>query len=94
MALKGWWCKDKFRLAKLVLDLNPGFLLVFASWSWKFASQTLLKTTTPISRLRGRFYDYRGIKVMPTFHPAYLLRSPDDKRLVWEDVKQIMSAIK
>ena len=55
----------------------------------KFASQMLLKTQTSITALRGRFHDYNGIKVMPTFHPAYLLRNPQDKRLVWADVKMI-----
>lgn len=55
----------------------------------KFASQTLLKTETPISVLRGKFHDYNGVKVMPTFHPAYLLRNPHDKKLVWEDMKKI-----
>jgi DNA polymerase len=55
----------------------------------KFASQTFLKTDTPISALRGKFREYNGIKVMPTFHPAYLLRNPADKRLVWEDMKKI-----
>ena len=55
----------------------------------KFAAQTLLKTDTPISLLRGKFYDYQGIKLIPTFHPAYLLRNPNDKRLVWEDMKKI-----
>jgi len=55
----------------------------------KFASQTLLKTETPITALRGTFQLYDGIKVMPTFHPAYLLRNPQDKRLVWEDMKKI-----
>lgn len=59
----------------------------------KFASQTLLKTETPISALRGTFHDYEGIKVMPTFHPAYLLRNPDDKRLVWDDMKKIMKVL-
>jgi len=53
----------------------------------KFASQTLLKTERPISALRGKFQEYSGIKVMPTFHPAYLLRNPSDKKLVWEDMK-------
>ncbi len=56
----------------------------------KFAAQTLLQTEEPISRLRGRMVDWRGIKLMPTFHPAYLLRNPDDKKLVWQDVQQIM----
>lgn len=55
----------------------------------KFASQTLLKTQTPISALRGKFSEYNGIKVMPTFHPAYILRNPQDKRLVWEDMKKV-----
>jgi len=55
----------------------------------KFAAQTLLRTTEPITRLRGEFRDYRGTKLMPTFHPAYLLRNPRDKRLVWEDMKKI-----
>lgn len=59
----------------------------------KFASQTLLKTTTSISALRGNFQDYNGIKVMPTFHPAYLLRNPDDKKLVWSDMKKIMELL-
>lgn len=55
----------------------------------KFASQTLLNTGVPISALRGKFQEYNGIKVMPTFHPAYLLRNPQDKRLVWEDMKKV-----
>lgn len=55
----------------------------------KFASQTLLKSDTPISRLRGNLYDYHGTKLIPTFHPAYLLRNPGEKRLVWEDMKKI-----
>ncbi len=60
----------------------------------KFAAQTLLKTEDPISRLRGKFFDWRdGIKLMPTFHPAYLLRNPDDKKMVWEDMKKIMKEL-
>jgi len=59
----------------------------------KFASQTLLRDQTSISRLRGKFYDYRNAKLMPTFHPAYLLRNPGDKRLVWEDMKKIRKAL-
>lgn len=55
----------------------------------KFASQMLLNTETTISQLRGNFYEYEGIKVMPTFHPAYLLRNPQDKKLVWADMKKI-----
>ncbi len=55
----------------------------------KFAAQTLLNTETPISKLRGSFHDYRGIKLMPTYHPAYLLRNPAGKREVWLDMKKI-----
>lgn len=55
----------------------------------KFAAQSLLRTLDPISRLRGRVYDYRGAKLIPTFHPAYLLRNPASKREVWEDMKVV-----
>ena len=58
-----------------------------------FAAQTLLATTTPISKLRGRFADYNGIPVMPTYHPAFLLRNPEKKRDVWADAKQIMELL-
>jgi uracil-DNA glycosylase, family 4 len=59
----------------------------------KFASQTLLRTEITISNLRGSFKEYNGIKLMPTFHPAYLLRNPNDKKLVWEDMKKIMKEL-
>jgi DNA polymerase len=55
----------------------------------KFAGQWLLKTAEPISRIRGRLGDYQGIAVMPTWHPAYLLRNPGAKRDVWEDMKTV-----
>jgi uracil-DNA glycosylase family 4 len=55
----------------------------------KFGAQTLLRTLDPISRLRGRVYDFRGAKLVPTFHPAYLLRNPSSKREVWEDMKLV-----
>jgi DNA polymerase len=54
-----------------------------------FAAQTLLKTDTKITALRGRFYEFKGIKIIPTYHPAYLLRNPERKREVWEDMKRI-----
>jgi uracil-DNA glycosylase family 4 len=54
------------------------------------AAQTLLETDTPISRMRGKFFDYRGIPVMCTYHPAYLLRNPAAKKDVWEDMKVLM----
>jgi DNA polymerase len=59
-----------------------------------FAAQTLLRTKVKISQLRGKFHDYQGIKVMPTFHPAYLLRNPHDKRLAWEDLQKVMAELK
>jgi uracil-DNA glycosylase family 4 len=55
----------------------------------KFGAQTLLRTVEPISRLRGRVFEYRGSKLVPTFHPAYLLRNPSSKREVWEDMKLV-----
>ncbi len=58
-----------------------------------FAAQTLLKTRTPITRLRGTWADYHGIPLMPTFHPAYLLRNPADKRVVWGDIQHVMAAL-
>ena len=55
----------------------------------KFAAQSLLKTSDPITRLRGREFTYRGATLIPTFHPAYLLRNPSSKREVWEDMKKV-----
>ena len=55
----------------------------------KFAAQCLLKTDAPITRIRGREFDYRGAVLIPTFHPAYLLRNPSSKRDVWEDMKRV-----
>jgi uracil-DNA glycosylase len=57
------------------------------------AARTLLETDTSISRLRGQFHEAMGIPVMPTFHPAYLLRNPEKKRAVWNDVQQIMKML-
>jgi len=56
----------------------------------KFAVQTLLQSKVPITRIRGNWHTYHGIKLMPTLHPAYLLRSPADKKLVWQDIKKVM----
>lgn len=58
-----------------------------------FAARTLLDTDEPISRLRGRVFDYRGAKLIPTFHPSYLLRSPGNKREAWEDLKTALGLI-
>jgi uracil-DNA glycosylase family 4 len=59
-----------------------------------FAAHTLLKLEAPISVLRGRFHTYQGIPLMPTYHPAYLLRNPGAKKQVWEDVQMIMKALR
>ena len=59
----------------------------------KFAAQCLLKTTDPITRLRGRRFDYRGTTLIPTFHPAYLLRNPSAKREVWDDMKLVRAIL-
>jgi uracil-DNA glycosylase family 4 len=56
----------------------------------KFAAHWLLKTAEPITRLRGRVGEYEGIHVMPTYHPAYLLRNPAGKKDVWEDMKEVL----
>lgn len=59
----------------------------------KFAAQTLLRDSTPITRLRGNWRTYEGIQLMPTFHPAYLLRSPAEKRKAWEDLQAVMKVL-
>jgi DNA polymerase len=56
----------------------------------KFAAQTLLRDTSPIGRLRGRWFEYEGVRLMPTFHPAYLLRSPNEKGRAWGDLQLVM----
>jgi uracil-DNA glycosylase family 4 len=60
----------------------------------KFAAQSLLRTDTPITKLRGRVHAFRGAQLIPTFHPAYLLRSPDKKRETWEDMKLVRSLLR
>ena len=60
----------------------------------KFAVQTLLQSKIPITRVRGQWHTYQGIKLMPTLHPAYLLRNPADKKLVWEDIKKVMKEMR
>jgi uracil-DNA glycosylase len=73
-------------LRRQIAAIRPLFICTLGGC----AAQTLLGTTEPISRLRGRLYDYEGIRVLPTFHPAYLLRNPEKKREVWEDMKRLM----
>jgi DNA polymerase len=66
--------------------VRPRFLCALGAC----AAQNLLGTTASISRLRGRFQEYRGIPVMCTYHPAFLLRSPHMKKVVWEDMKKLL----
>ncbi len=72
-------------LLKQIHAIQPQIICALGT----FAAQTLLKTEVKITTLRGRFYEFAGIKVVPTYHPAYLLRNPERKREVWEDMKQI-----
>jgi DNA polymerase len=58
-----------------------------------FATQVLLGTRVPISKVRGSWHDYDGVPVMPTFHPAYLLRNPGGKREVWQDIQTVMERL-
>lgn len=60
----------------------------------KFSAQTLLQSEEDISRLRGKWHSYQGIPLMPTYHPAYLLRNPVSKRDVWEDMKQVLQQLR
>lgn len=76
-------------LKRQVSIIKPAVIIAMG----KFAVQTLLKTEIPISTLRGTFKEYNGVKLMPTFHPAYLLRNPESKRLVWDDMKQVMRCL-
>ena len=69
--------------------LNPGAIVTLG----KFAAQALLRDETPISRLRGGWREYEGIPLMPTFHPAYLLRAPGEKAKVWADLQEVMKKL-
>jgi len=76
-------------LVKQLRAISPEIICALGT----FAAQTLLKREIPITVMRGKFYDYHGIALMPTYHPAYLLRNPSAKRQVWEDVQQIMKRL-
>jgi len=73
-------------LKRQLRSIQPEYICALGS----FAARTLLDTDTPISRLRGQLHDYLGIPLLPTYHPAYLLRNPERKRDVWEDMKLLM----
>lgn len=71
-------------LFQQIQAINPKVIVALGS----FAAKTLLRSEDTISRLRGHIYDFRGAKLIPTFHPSFLLRSPDRKRDAWEDLKK------
>ena len=73
-------------LIRQIAAIDPQVIIALG----RFAAQSLLRSKTPISRLRGSWHSYQGIPLMPTYHPAYLLRNPAGKREVWEDMKQVM----
>jgi uracil-DNA glycosylase family 4 len=59
----------------------------------RYASQTLLESTTPMSQLRGQWTSFEGVDLMPTFHPAFLLRNPPKKKEVWQDLQMVMQRL-
>jgi DNA polymerase len=76
-------------LERQIAAIHPRVIVALG----KFAGQFLLKTAEPISRIRGRLGQYQGIQVMPTYHPAYLLRNPGAKKEVWDDMKVVMALL-
>jgi DNA polymerase len=75
-------------LRRQLRAIGPGLICALGT----FAAQTLLATKTPISRLRGNFYTYEDIRLLPTYHPAFLLRNPAKKADVWEDMQKLQEA--
>lgn len=76
-------------LAQQIDIIKPRVIVALGT----FAAHLLLRTDAPISRLRGVVYGFRGAQLIPTFHPAYLLRSPERKREVWEDMKKVRALL-
>lgn len=77
-------------LARQIAAIKPQVIIGLG----RFAVHSLLKSNVPISRLRGEWQSYQGIPLMPTYHPAYLLRNPEGKRDVWEDMKEVMRRLR
>jgi len=73
-----------------IAALSPRIIVALG----RFAVQTLLRDATPITRQRGRWREYEGVKLMPTFHPAYLLRNPGEKKKTWEDLQLVMKEVR
>jgi DNA polymerase len=76
-------------LFRQIASIEPKVIIALGA----FAAKTLLETQDPISRLRGRVYEFRGAKLIPTFHPSFLLRSPGFKRDAWEDLKKALALL-
>jgi DNA polymerase len=76
-------------LIKQLRAINPQIIIGLGN----VAVKTLLKTKEGITSLRGNWKTYQGIPLMPTFHPAYLLRTPSDKKLVWDDIKKVIAEL-
>lgn len=76
-------------LKRQIEAIRPSVIVALGS----FAAKTLLHTEESISRLRGRVYKYGGAQLVATYHPAYLLRSPDKKRETWEDMKMVRALL-
>jgi uracil-DNA glycosylase family 4 len=76
-------------LFKQIASVQPKVIIALGA----FAARALLKTMDPISRMRGRVYEYRGATLIPTFHPSFLLRSPGYKREAWEDLKKALGVL-
>jgi len=81
-------CKP--HLIKQIEIIRPKIICALGT----FAAQTLLDTKESIGKLRGTFHDFQGTKLLPTYHPAYLLRNPNDKKKVWEDMKKVRDFLK
>ena len=77
-------------LVKQIEAIQPRIICALGT----FAAQTLLKTSTKITALRGQVFELDGIKLIPTYHPAFLLRNPGKKREVWEDMKRILEFLR
>ncbi len=82
-------CCEPF-LFKQIEVINPMIIVALG----RYAAQTLLGSKEAISRLRGRYFEYRGSLLMPTFHPSYLLRKPAGKREVWTDMQKVRDTLK
>ncbi len=76
-------------LFRQIASIEPKVVIALGA----FAARTLLETAEPISKLRGRVFDFRGAKLIPTFHPSFLLRSPGYKRDAWEDLKTALEVL-